>query len=499
MPPLKSLSELQSLVKGRLSGVKLRVNHVTEYRTGVDRHDAEYQNSTYLPFEILSKIFIDCLHSDRIQKPQPNVNVAPLLLCRICHHWRDVAMAIPQLWVDLQIRLPTVSQSPQLHNNLIPLEELVFIDNWVAHARPYPPSLYITKYRLRFKREILEKFMSFEDFCASPPIRSSRSLELELSRNDFRAICVSRTPFRNLEYLMMVGTLEDDGPPSSTSFKFPPSPLLRRLHLDCGFFESAQKISRILPLVQLTHLCIEWDINDANWLELLEQCPNLQCGIFKLALSTKVTKHVLHDHMRQMVLQCTRFDGLPATFEGLLFPMMQSLRLSIPYECLPSSNITTEELQAILKSTPTLTELHIQSCVKVSDPTDSSNQIRKSLSSYVPNLKVLVIDKINNILSSRQIIPFLQSNWLREGWSSAFRIRVEIILISLRHFFSSAAAFRAIIDHVNSVCGEEHGDNSLEVVLRQENEAQWEWTNPPSRDMRDRWQERMKFYQGDCG
>ena len=482
--------------------MKLRVNHVTEYLTGVDRHDAEYQNSSYLPFEILSQIFIDCLHSDRFQKPQPNVNIAPLLLCRICHHWRDVAMAIPQLWVDLQIQLPTVwpmSQSPKRHNNLIPPEEFGFIDNWVAHARPYPPSLHITKYRMRFNHEILEQSMSFEDFYASSPIRSSRSLELELSKNDFRAICDTQTPFQNLEYLMMVGTLEDDDPPFSTSFKFPPSPLLRRLYLDFGFSESIQKISRTLPFVQLTHLCIEWDIDDAKWLELLEQSPYLQYGIFKLALSTKVTKHLLHNHMRQMVLQCTRFDGLPATFEGLLFPMMQSFRLAIPYECLPSSNITTEELQVVLKSTPALTELHIQSCVKVSDPIDSSNQVRKScLSSYVPNLKVLVIDKINNILSSRQIIPFLQSNWLREGWSSEFRIRVEIILISLRHFFSSAAAFRAIIDHVNSLRSEEHGE-SLEVVLRQENKTLWEWTYPSFRNMRDRWQDRMKFYHGNGG
>ena len=200
-----------------------------------------------------------------------------------------------------------------------------------------------------------------------------------------------------------------------------------------------------------------------------------------------------------MILQCTRYDGLPATFEGLLFPMMQSLRLAIPYECLPNSNITTEDLQAILESTPALTEFHIQSCVEVSHSADSSNQTRKSLSSYVPNLKVLAIDKINNIISSRHIIPFLQSDWLREGWSSAFRIRVEIILIliALRHFFSSAAAFRAIIDHINNLCGEEHDDdNSLEVVLRQENEAQWEWTDSSSRDMRDRWHECMKFYHG---
>ena len=411
-------------------------------------------------------------------------------------------MATPQLWVDLRIRLPTVWQSPP-HNNLIPPEELRFIDNWIAHARPYPPSLNITKYQMRFKREIPEKSMSFEAFYSSSPIRSSRSLELELSRNDFRAICVSQIAFQNLEYLMMVGTLEDDDPPSFTSFKFPPSPFLRRLHLDCGFSESIHKISRTLPLAQLTHLCVEWDISDAKWLELLEQSPNVQYGIFKLALSTKATKHLLHNHMRQMVLQCTKFDGLPVAFEGLLFPMMQSLRLAIPYECLPSSNITTEELQAVLKSTPALTELHIQSCVKVSDPADSSNQIRNSFSSCVPNLKVLVIDKINNILSSRQIIPFLQSNWLREGWSSESRIRVEIILISLPHFFSSAAAFKAIRDHVNGLSGEGHGDTSdlLEVVLRQENKAQREWTNQSYKDMRasDRWQERMKFYHGNGG
>ena len=80
----------------------------------------------------------------------------------VCQHWRDVAIATPQLWVDLQIRLRIVSQSPQLHNNnLIQPEELGFIDNWVAHSRPHPPSLYIAKYRIQFKREIPENFTNF--------------------------------------------------------------------------------------------------------------------------------------------------------------------------------------------------------------------------------------------------------------------------------------------------------------------------------------------------
>ena len=487
---LKSSSALQSLVQGTL----FRYETVNKLTTSVDRHNAAlYQYPTYLPFEILSKIFINCIHSDRCQQPQPNVNVAPLLLCRVCRHWRDVAMAVPKLWVDLNYRLPATSQSLQLCNNLIPPEELEFIDSWVTNARPYPPSLRIIKYRIWPKREILDQSVSFEDFCASRSVRSSRSLELELSKNDFRAICASKIPFQNLEYLMMVGTLKDDGLSSSMSLKFPPSPLLRQLHLDCGFSKSIERIIRALPFVQLTRLCIEWDINDAEWLELLERSPNLQYGLFKLRgrshlLSTKTTKLLLHSHMRQMILSCTNFDALSATFEGLLFPVMQSLRLATPYECQTSSNITTEEFQVILRSTPGLTELHIQSCLKISDSAaDSSNRIQYGLSTCVPNLKVFLIDKVNNIVSSRHLIPFLRSNWLNGGWSSGSRIRVEIVLINHRHFLSSGTAIKAVISYIDSLCD----DDLLEVVLRQENEAHWEWAYPPSRDVN------MKFYHVD--
>ena len=493
MLPSKSSSALQRSVQGTLFEYESLNKDIKPF---IDRHNsASYQNSTFLPFEILSKIFINCLHSDRHQKPQPNVNIAPLLLCRVCQLWRDVAMTVPRLWVDLHIRLPATSQSPFLYNNLIPSEELSFIDSWVANAKPYPPSLRIIKYRIWPK--ILEKSIGFEDFCASQSIRSSRSLELELSKNDFRAICASKTPFQNLEYLMMVGTLEDDGLSSSISLRFPPSPILRRLYLDCGFSESTQRIIRAFPLAQLTHLCIEWDINDAQWLELLEHSPNLQYGIFRLCArftlpSIKTTGLVLHNHMRQMILMCTTFDGLSTTFEGLLFPLMQSLRLATPYECQNSSNITTDGLQIVLRSTPALTELHIQPCLQVSGPADDSNQTRNSsLFTCVPNLKVFVIDKVNNIFSSRQIIPFLRSNWLNGGWSSGSRIQVEIVLINHGHFLSSAAAINAIVTYVDSLSG----DDLLEVVLRLENQAHWEWPYPPSsRDMPNRWQETMKFY-----
>ena len=364
-----------------------------------------------LPFEILSKIFINCLHSDLLQNPWPNVNIAPLLLCRICHLWKGVAMTIPQLWVDLQIRLPTMSQSPN---------SIIIYFTWRAGSLCQTVPAFIVHHQVPNPVQTRNpwKFYQFRGFLWVP------------ANSVFTIFRVGTLQKRLSCDMRLVDSLSKSGISNDgwDSFKFQPSPLLRRLHLDCRFGESTQNISRTFPLVQLT-LCIEWDINDAKLLELLEQSPNLQCGIFKLALSTKARGlMVCRPHLKASFFPwCSPFDSLYLT---------------------STCPVLTLRRKSWIKSTPAFTELHIQSCVKVTDYADSSNQIWKSLSSYVPNLKVLVIEKINNILSFRQIIPFLQ---LREGWPSAFRIRLEIILISLRYFFISAAAFRAITDHVNNL------------------------------------------------
>ncbi|KAJ6490727.1 hypothetical protein C8R47DRAFT_457668 [Mycena vitilis] len=52
-----------------------------------------------LPFEILAKIFVECL--PEVDFAAPNSTIAPLLLCGVCHRWREVALATPMLWSSL--------------------------------------------------------------------------------------------------------------------------------------------------------------------------------------------------------------------------------------------------------------------------------------------------------------------------------------------------------------------------------------------------------------
>ncbi|TDL20842.1 hypothetical protein BD410DRAFT_359622 [Rickenella mellea] len=54
-----------------------------------------------LPFDVLSKIFFDCLPDRRF--PRASCREAPLLLCRVCSDWRRVALASHRLWAKLSV------------------------------------------------------------------------------------------------------------------------------------------------------------------------------------------------------------------------------------------------------------------------------------------------------------------------------------------------------------------------------------------------------------
>lgn len=50
-----------------------------------------------LPVEVLGEIFLHCL-PDLTSFPTPRIRDAPMLLCRVCRHWREVAGSMPILW-----------------------------------------------------------------------------------------------------------------------------------------------------------------------------------------------------------------------------------------------------------------------------------------------------------------------------------------------------------------------------------------------------------------
>ncbi|KAG2351631.1 hypothetical protein BDR07DRAFT_1500786 [Suillus spraguei] len=53
---------------------------------------------SHLPTEILSEIFLYCLPTDKHLSPTPRQ--APILLTKICHRWREIAVGLPRLWCN---------------------------------------------------------------------------------------------------------------------------------------------------------------------------------------------------------------------------------------------------------------------------------------------------------------------------------------------------------------------------------------------------------------
>jgi hypothetical protein len=101
-----------------------------------------------------------------------------------------------------------------------------------------------------------------------------------------------------------------------------------------------EKISRTLPLGQLTHPCLGED----EWLELLKHGINLKYGCFKLwallaplAQVKKATRPVLH----YIIYSTLESHG---KIEAFIFPAMQSLRLATP---LGSSSSTYDQYRWI--------------------------------------------------------------------------------------------------------------------------------------------------------
>ena len=82
-----------------------------------------------LPVELLSEIFIRCLPEIYFFLPRPTL--APMLLCQICAHWRQVALATPRLWVRLSV------PARPYHN----ASYLLLLDLWMQRSFDHPLSL----------------------------------------------------------------------------------------------------------------------------------------------------------------------------------------------------------------------------------------------------------------------------------------------------------------------------------------------------------------------
>ncbi|TDL25261.1 hypothetical protein BD410DRAFT_785145 [Rickenella mellea] len=234
------------------------------------RHGSNPPPIKNLSFELLSKIFLECLPETGF--PTPSTKVAPMLLSRICSHWRFVAMRTPQLWAGID--LDDHWEEDALHTSCPThdyLKDAMAAEEWSTRA-----GLCLLSYRLWYTnphftigmQNVLKVILSHHGrwrhiTCYLPP-----SAWIEV----FYADVWSDAP--HLQYLKIVGA-DSVGSAGVIEVPNPGSPKIHSLFLNqcdlwLAFADTGAPLLRKVVVDNNSELTL-----DDCW-SFLRHCPNLE-------------------------------------------------------------------------------------------------------------------------------------------------------------------------------------------------------------------------------
>ncbi|KXN89122.1 hypothetical protein AN958_06323 [Leucoagaricus sp. SymC.cos] len=209
-----------------------------------------------LPAELLAQVFEHCLPSDTFSVPVSSQ--APLLLAHTCPRWRSVALSTPSLWSTLHI----VYKDPSL--------DVPMASNWLQRSGCLPLSVCISiDFNEQSAQEILDvlcehasrwKHVRFEFrglYC--PPMYT-----LSLAENNtplLRAFEFNARDISSANITPIISLLNS-------------APELREVTWVDDLADTRRLME--LPLSRLTLLSITMSHGTLDYLELLDQCYNLE-------------------------------------------------------------------------------------------------------------------------------------------------------------------------------------------------------------------------------
>jgi hypothetical protein len=326
-------------------------------------------HSPTLPPELLAEIFIHCLPNDDFIIPDPTT--APLVLCGVCHRWREIALATPRLWSSLDIEMEALGADAREPG----VNACRLYSTWLSRARSTPLSLSLLDsddwVARRSGRALLEQIAKL-----SPRWRNIEvDLDLNLAEVLFSSNGSRKRKFLLLEKLTIISVAR-----SNTSISFRHAPRLRELFLPRYpprrhiHFPWAQIITfrtcSILP-----HSC----------LKILHRALNLVNAAFDLRDDTSTvprpsSSNISHMHLQSLSLSGKAVIGIPLILNCLKTPALKDLTLRFDGTGLSYSRDVSPFLSFVSRSS---FQLHSLALSLMPSTTDSLIQCLKAVPSLV--------------------------------------------------------------------------------------------------------------------
>ncbi|KAH6895029.1 hypothetical protein BKA70DRAFT_1319309, partial [Coprinopsis sp. MPI-PUGE-AT-0042] len=98
---LLKVDEMTAQLERQMEALKAKHAAVSSFAAS---HRALLSPIRRVPADILTTIFLLCMDSKKECTMTPDES--PLLLTRVCHHWRELAINTPSLWADVSVDVP---------------------------------------------------------------------------------------------------------------------------------------------------------------------------------------------------------------------------------------------------------------------------------------------------------------------------------------------------------------------------------------------------------
>ncbi|KAF7357613.1 hypothetical protein MSAN_01357700 [Mycena sanguinolenta] len=364
-----------------------------------------------LPVELLVEIFDlaiqDYTHIEDVH-----------LISQVCSYWRSVAQSTPRLWtrclaVDLQ-------EEKDVADGL---------NTWLARSAPLPLPIGLVLMTQSINPDILEAVLKVAPRLGSMEIAAMHTIPSLLVRQ------VGKCRLDHLVELKLFGTIEDDDA-DPTPISFTAVPRLRKLTIRLG----STTPQPIMPWAQLTDLSLHSSSPDVTF-GILSQCANLfkadvvMSGWLLLppAEQSILGLNQLHTLFLEFLEFIATSEDIASFFDCLSAPQLQDLELIFTPVQWPQANftafqlrapnitrlafassdsLTSEDVVAAIRNSPSLTHLKINWCGQCFDDAFIRTlHYQDGATPLVPRLHNLVVSSEMADFTEDVLAGMIASRW----------------------------------------------------------------------------------------